>query len=569
MWQRLHVGHGSRYQFRRPWARSSSRRDEGVPRRRARRRRRRPHDRATASSWCSSGPSGCGKTTLLRSIGGLEKVTGGRILIGERDVTRARAGRPRPRDGLPELRALPAHDGARRTSATGCASARRPKRRARRSASHEVAQLLGLEELLDRRPGQLSGGQQQRVAMGRAIVREPQAFLMDEPLSNLDAKLRVDDAHVAAAAARAARHDDRLRHARPGRGDDARPARRRHARRQAPAGRRAADALRRARRTPSSPPSSARPSMNLVARDARRRLRHVRRLHGPARPRAPAALRRERPRDRRHPPGGVRGRRLRAARAARDRRARSQVLEELGSDAYLFFAARRRAGPRRGRDVRPEGGRRRRSSPTSDEQSALRRARRPAHERARRASTVRLALDPSRLYFFSPETGETLLDATPRAVAALIRHPEYTRRAPRAGLGAAAAARASRDLRPSTSCSSRRPVDRISYDEAQRLDYRPAALGERFGPLWATYWFRVRGDRAGGQWRGRARRPALGLRHRGDALARRPRRRQGLNTATTLDAALVERRGRRRARRARRSSSRATGSSAGRTRRSS
>ena len=86
----------------------------------------------------------------------------------------------------------------------------------------DAAHLLGLDGLLERRPRALSGGQMQRVAMGRAIVREPKAFLMDEPLSNLDAKLRVDDAHLAAAASSADRHDDGLRHARPGRGDDAR-----------------------------------------------------------------------------------------------------------------------------------------------------------------------------------------------------------------------------------------------------------------------------------------------------------------------------------------------------------
>ncbi len=135
------------------------------------------------------GPSGCGKSTLLRMIAGLEEVTAGTVSIGGSDVTDLRAAPPRHRHGLPELRALSAHDRPPepRLRAQGAADAeardRAPRRRGR--------ELLGLDELLDRRPAQLSGGQRQRVAMGRAIVREPQAFLMDEPLSNLDAKLRV------------------------------------------------------------------------------------------------------------------------------------------------------------------------------------------------------------------------------------------------------------------------------------------------------------------------------------------------------------------------------------------
>jgi multiple sugar transport system ATP-binding protein len=135
------------------------------------------------------GPSGCGKTTLLRSIGGLEKVTGGRILIGERDVTRLE---PAERDLAMVFQnyALYPHMTVRKNLGYGL-RVRKTPRPERERRVNEVAKMLGLEELLDRRPGQLSGGQQQRVAMGRAIVREPQAFLMDEPLSNLDAKLRV------------------------------------------------------------------------------------------------------------------------------------------------------------------------------------------------------------------------------------------------------------------------------------------------------------------------------------------------------------------------------------------
>jgi multiple sugar transport system ATP-binding protein len=135
------------------------------------------------------GPSGCGKTTLLRMIAGLEEVTEGRVLIGDRDVTDAA---PRHRDIAMVFQsyALYPHMTVRQNLAYGLKVRRTPKRESARRVE-EVAELLGLAELLDRRPGALSGGQRQRVAMGRAIAREPQAFLMDEPLSNLDAKLRV------------------------------------------------------------------------------------------------------------------------------------------------------------------------------------------------------------------------------------------------------------------------------------------------------------------------------------------------------------------------------------------
>ncbi len=135
------------------------------------------------------GPSGCGKSTLLRMIAGLEEITGGTVSIGDRDVTDLA---PRARDIAMVFQsyALYPHMTVRQNLGYGLKARRTPKPEIARRVD-EVAKLLGLEELLHRRPGQLSGGQRQRVAMGRAIVRQPQAFLLDEPLSNLDAKLRV------------------------------------------------------------------------------------------------------------------------------------------------------------------------------------------------------------------------------------------------------------------------------------------------------------------------------------------------------------------------------------------
>jgi multiple sugar transport system ATP-binding protein len=136
------------------------------------------------------GPSGCGKSTLLRAIAGLEEVSGGSISIGGQDVTDLA---PRHRDIAMVFQsyALYPHLTVRQNLGYGLKVRRTPKPEIARRVG-EVAKMLGLDELLERRPAQLSGGQRQRVAMGRAIAREPQAFLMDEPLSNLDAKLRVD-----------------------------------------------------------------------------------------------------------------------------------------------------------------------------------------------------------------------------------------------------------------------------------------------------------------------------------------------------------------------------------------
>jgi multiple sugar transport system ATP-binding protein len=135
------------------------------------------------------GPSGCGKSTLLRMIAGLEDITDGTISIGDRDVTDL----PPPERDIAMVfqnYALYPHMNVRQNLGFGLSVRHTPKPEIRRRVE-EVATLLGLENLLDRKPAHLSGGQRQRVAMGRAIIREPVAFLMDEPLSNLDAKLRV------------------------------------------------------------------------------------------------------------------------------------------------------------------------------------------------------------------------------------------------------------------------------------------------------------------------------------------------------------------------------------------
>ena len=135
------------------------------------------------------GPSGCGKTTALRMIAGLEEISGGEIAIGGRVVNDVA---PKERDIAMVFQnyALYPHMTVAENMGFALKIAGRPKEEIRKRVE-EAAKLLDLEQYLDRKPKALSGGQRQRVAMGRAIVREPQVFLMDEPLSNLDAKLRV------------------------------------------------------------------------------------------------------------------------------------------------------------------------------------------------------------------------------------------------------------------------------------------------------------------------------------------------------------------------------------------
>ncbi|GAB2532023.1 ABC transporter ATP-binding protein [Brachybacterium huguangmaarense] len=135
------------------------------------------------------GPSGCGKSTSLRMLAGLEEINAGRILIGDRDVTDVP---PKDRDIAMVFQnyALYPHMTVADNMGFALKIAGTPKAEIRKRVE-EAAKILDLEQYLDRKPKALSGGQRQRVAMGRAIVRSPQVFLMDEPLSNLDAKLRV------------------------------------------------------------------------------------------------------------------------------------------------------------------------------------------------------------------------------------------------------------------------------------------------------------------------------------------------------------------------------------------
>jgi ABC-type sugar transport system ATPase subunit len=135
------------------------------------------------------GPSGCGKSTLLRMVAGLEEITDGTISIGTRVVNDVPASQ-RNLSMVFQSYALYPHMSVRKNLAFGLTNLRMPRPEIERRVA-EAAKILQIGELMDRKPRQLSGGQKQRVAIGRAIVREPQLFLFDEPLSNLDAELRV------------------------------------------------------------------------------------------------------------------------------------------------------------------------------------------------------------------------------------------------------------------------------------------------------------------------------------------------------------------------------------------
>ena len=211
-------------------------------RRRAARARRARRARASRRR-CACSPASSRSTT-------------GAIYIGDRDVSDVR---PRDRDIAMVFQNYALYPQLTVAENMGFALKQKGVPKAERIAQvREAARILDLEPYLDRKPKNLSGGQRQRVAMGRAIVRHPQVYLMDEPLSNLDAKLRVQTrAELAELQARLG-GDDRVRHPRPGRGDDDGPPRRRAPRRGAAAVRHAARPLPRARTTCSWPASSAR-----------------------------------------------------------------------------------------------------------------------------------------------------------------------------------------------------------------------------------------------------------------------------------------------------------------------
>jgi multiple sugar transport system ATP-binding protein len=352
------------------------------------------------------GPSGCGKSTLLRMIAGLEEVTAGRISIGGKDVTDLA---PRHRDVAMVFQsyALYPHMSIRQNLGYGLKVRRTPKDEVARRVE-EVAELLGLTELLDRRPAQLSGGQRQRVAMGRAIVREPKAFLMDEPLSNLDAKLRVGmraslaqlherlgvtTVYVTHDQVEAMTLGQRVAVMREGRILQV-------------------DAPQRLYREPMDLFVAAfigSPAMNLV--EARLEGDDV--VFGQFRvPLAPG----------RRPPRGSAGRVVLGIRPESFEDAafredapaievRVAVLEEIGSDAYVFFQV---DAPKITSEVLEAS----EENALLLDTTALFTARIDPRTRARAGDTVRLALDPSRFHFFDAQTGARLVEAADRTAVA-------------------------------------------------------------------------------------------------------------------------------------------------------
>ncbi|HEX7084358.1 MAG TPA: sn-glycerol-3-phosphate ABC transporter ATP-binding protein UgpC [Gaiellaceae bacterium] len=349
------------------------------------------------------GPSGCGKTTLLRSIGGLETLTAGRILIDGVDVTTAA---PAKRDLAMVFQnyALYPHMTVRQNLGYALRVQKKPKREIK-ARVEEVAKLLGLDGLLDRRPGALSGGQMQRVAMGRAIVREPKAFLMDEPLSNLDAKLRVSmrtslqqlhsrigttTVYVTHDQVEAMTLGKRVAVMRDGHVQQV-------------------DEPGRLYEEPTNLFVAAfigSPAMNLVIAtvegdelvlgDLRVPLDRERRPSRTDGGRVVVGARPESFED--------------AAFGTGDLprfEARVEVLESVGSDAYVFFEVD--AEPVVVEEARSDDSEEDGALLIENRERALFTARVDPRTEARVGGTVELTIDPSRLYFFSPETGESLL----------------------------------------------------------------------------------------------------------------------------------------------------------------
>jgi multiple sugar transport system ATP-binding protein len=348
------------------------------------------------------GPSGCGKTTLLRSIGGLEKVTGGRILIDDREVTNLQ---PAQRDLAMVFQnyALYPHMTVRKNLGYGLRVRKTPRSEIKQRVE-EVARLLGLEEMLDRRPGQLSGGQQQRVAMGRAIVRKPVAYLMDEPLSNLDAKLRVtmrtslQQLHTALETTTIYVTHDQVEAMTLGH----RVAVMRDGKLQQ------VDSPQRLYDEPANVFVAAfigSPSMNLVEAQ----------LSGDSIAFGGTTLPLDRERRPRSGDGpvvvGIRPEAFEdiafSASGLPEIEVKVEVLEELGSDAFVFFALDAEGVVIE--DALSDDAEDETSLLAAERDRTLFVARVDPRTKAKVGETIRLSVDPSRFYFFSPGSGETLL----------------------------------------------------------------------------------------------------------------------------------------------------------------
>jgi multiple sugar transport system ATP-binding protein len=354
------------------------------------------------------GPSGCGKTTLLRSIGGLERITAGRIVIDGRDVTKAQ---PAERDLAMVFQnyALYPHMTVRENLGYALRVRKLKKSEVNRRVE-EAAKLLGLEGLLDRRPRALSGGQMQRVAMGRAIVREPKAFLMDEPLSNLDAKLRVTmrtslqqlhrrigvtTVYVTHDQVEAMTLGDRVAVMRDGRVQQV-------------------DVPGKLYDEPTNLFVAAfigSPAMNLVEGTLEDDTLQIGSLSIPA-------DRSRRPADGRIV-AGIRPEAFEdAAFAPRELPTLDvdvEVLESIGSDAYVFF--RVDATPVTVEDAMSDEPEDATGLIAEEEARGMFAARVDARTKAKVGSRLTLAVDPSRLYYFSPETGESVLHGVAAAAA--------------------------------------------------------------------------------------------------------------------------------------------------------